>query len=384
MPVVITRPPRPAGTSPRRARRAAGLVLGGLLAVTLAACSLPGAIGAGAGPGAADTTPLAELDVLDDPRSFVGESTAVLADSAIDPVAQAPRPALPATVTDIQGTEVTVTDTSRILALDLYGSTSRIVFELGLGENVVGRDLSSGFAEIADEPLVTTNGHELNGEAILELAPTVIITDTTLGPWDVILQMRDAGIPVVVVDSHRNMDNVGTLIQQVADALGVPEEGTALAERTQTEIDTKLAEIARLVPQDPADRLRIVFLYVRGQAGVYYMFGSGSGADSLVTALGGVDVATEIGWDGMRPVNDEGLVSTQPDLILMMTKGLESVDGVDGLLEQLPAIAQTPAGQHRRIVDMADTEILSYGPNTPGVLDALARAIYAPAPQDAP
>ena len=380
MPVASVRPDRPARA--RRARRAAGLAA--LLVAVLAACSLPGALGAGPGGGAAvDTTPLAELDVLDDPKAYTGASTAVLADASVDPVASDPQPALPATVTDAQGTEVTVTDTSRVLALDLYGSTARIVFELGLGEHVVGRDLSSGFAEIADEPLVTTNGHELSGEAILELAPSVIITDTTLGPWDVVLQMRDAGIPVVVVDSHRNLDNVGTLIQQVADALGVPDEGAALAERTQGEIDAKLAEIEQIVPQDPADRLRIVFLYVRGQAGVYYLFGEGSGADSLVEALGGVDVASEIGWDGMRPVNDEGLISTQPDLVLMMTKGLESVDGVDGLLEHLPAIAQTPAGEHRRVVDMADTEILSYGPRTAGVLDALARAIYAPAPQDA-
>jgi iron complex transport system substrate-binding protein len=380
MPVVPPRPPRPAAS--RRTCRGAAAALGVLLAAALAACSLPGATGAGGGAAVVDTTPLAELDALEDPRAYTGESTAVLADTAIEPVADAPQPTLPATVTDVQGTEVTVTDTSRILALDLYGSTARIVFELGLGENVVGRDLSSTFAEVADEPLVTTNGHELSGEAILELAPTVIITDTTLGPWDVVLQMRDAGIPVVVVDSHRDLDNVGTLIQQVAGALGVPTAGAVLAERTQAEIDVKLTEIAAMVPPDPAARLRIVFLYVRGQAGVYYMFGSGSGADSLVTALGGIDVATEIGWDGMRPVNDEGLVAAQPDLILMMTKGLESVDGVDGLLEQLPAIAQTPAGQHRRIVDMADAHILGYGPSTPGVLDALARAIYAPAPQD--
>jgi iron complex transport system substrate-binding protein len=365
------------------ARRAAVAALATLLVAALAACSLPGASGRGAAPAAVDTTPLAELDVLEDPRSHTGASTAVLAESAIDPVADAPHPTLPATVTDMQGTEVTVTDTSRVLALDLYGSTARIVFELGLGESVVGRDLSSGFAEIADEPLVTTNGHELNGEAILELAPTVIITDTTLGPWDVVLQMRDAGIPVVVVDSHRSMDDVGTLVQQVADALGVPEQGALLAERTQDEIDAKLAEIHGILPPDRDARPRVVFLYVRGQAGVYYMFGEGSGADSLITALGGVDVATEIGWVGMRPVTDEGLVAAQPDLILMMTKGLESVGGVDGLLEHLPAVAQTPAGQHRRIVDMADTEVLSYGPSTPGVLDALARAIYAPAPEDA-
>ncbi|MDZ4045258.1 MAG: hemin receptor, partial [Rhodoglobus sp.] len=67
-----------------------------------------------------------------------------------------------------------------------------------------------------------------------------------------------------------------------------------------------------------------------------------------------------------------------PDLILVMTEGLASVDGVDGLLASKPAIALTNAGQHRRFVDMADGDILSFGPRTAAVLDALARAIYAP------
>jgi iron complex transport system substrate-binding protein len=117
---------------------------------------------------------------------------------------------------------------------------------------------------------------------------------------------------------------------------------------------------------------------VRGLAGVYYLFGQGSGADSLIQALGGVDVAAEIGWEGMRPVTDEGLIAAAPDIIIMMSGGLDSVGGVDGLLERLPAVALTPAGRHRRIVDMDDRDILSFGPITAGVLDALARAVYAP------
>jgi iron complex transport system substrate-binding protein len=48
------------------------------------------------------------------------------------------------------------------------------------------------------------------------------------------------------------------------------------------------------------------------------------------------------------------------------------------LFERVPAVAQTPAGQHRRIVDMADIDILSFGPTTADVIDALARALYAP------
>ena len=76
-----------------------------------------------------------------------------------------------------------------------------------------------------------------------------------------------------------------------------------------------------------------MFLYVRGQSGVYYLFGDESGADSLIDALGGIDVAGEIGWKGMRPITDEALVDADPDLLIMMTKGLESVDGVDGLVD---------------------------------------------------
>jgi iron complex transport system substrate-binding protein len=243
---------------------------------------------------------------------------------------------------------------------------------------VVGRDISTQFAEAKGLPLVTRNGHDLDAEAILALHPTVIITDTSLGPWDAILQVRDAGVPVVVTDSKRTLDNVGSITRQVADALGVPAAGRTLAQRTQQQIDAVRAQIAKIAPTTDGAKLRMIFLYVRGQAGVYYLFGEGSGADSLIDALGGYDVAREIGWDGMKPVTDEGIVDAQPDLVLMMTDGLSSVGGVDGLLQHLPALAQTPAGQHHRFVDMADSQILGFGPETAAVLNALGVAIYAP------
>jgi iron complex transport system substrate-binding protein len=351
-----------------------------VLAVALTGCS------AGASPSAsgeascaASTTPLAELAVDDAPRDVVGESTACLVDTAIGPVADDVVSQLPVTVTDNQGTEVTITDTSRILALDLYGSLAATVFGLGLGDNVVGRDTSTGFEQAADLPLVTQNGHELNGEAILALEPTVILTDSSIGPWDVVLQMREAGIPVVVMTPTRSLENTGDIVTAVAEALGVPAEGRMLTERLADETGRIVADIAAIAPTEPGEKLRMMFLYVRGNAGIYYIFGTGSGTDSLITSLGGIDVATEIGWQGMRPMTAEAMVDASPDLILMMTKGLESVDGVDGLLERIPAIAETPAGQHRRVVDMSDTEVLSFGPRRPAVLDALARAIYAPA-----
>ncbi|WP_292705494.1 hemin ABC transporter substrate-binding protein [Microbacterium sp. SCN 71-17] len=350
-------------------------------ALALALTAVLGLTGCTTAPGhggaVATTPPLAEVTPLADPLSWEGPSTAVAAASAVVPVTDGAQ-VLPATLADAQGTTVTVTDTTRILALDVYGSLSRIVFELGLGDRVVARDVSTDFPEAAHLPVVTQNGHDLNAEAILDAAPTVILTDTSLGPWDTILQMRDAGIPVVVVDSRRSLEGIGALIDQVGTALGVPERAAALAARTTAAVDAKIAQIAEIAPADPARKLRMMFLYVRGQSGVYYLFGEESGADSLIEALGGVDVAGEIGWSGMRPITDEALVDANPDLLLMMTKGLESVGGVDGLVEHLPAVAQTDAGRHRRVVDMYDTTVLSFGPATADVLDALAVAVYAP------
>lgn len=371
---------RTSSRSPQRSAVLRGAVVAWVVAWALSACGLEGIGGDHGGDGNPDGTvapPISEVEPLADVRDWDGGVSAVLPEVEVDPVAD-PTPELPVTVTDTQGTEVTITDVSRVLALDVYGTLSRTVFELGLGEQLVGRDVSTQFPDAEGLPLVTQNGHDLNAEAILELDPTLIITDTSLGPWDVMLQMRDSDIPVVVVDSHRGLDNLTSLTEQVAAALGVPEAGAALAERVESEVAAVAEDIATVAPSSENERLRTVFLYVRGASGIYYMFGEGSGADGLIEAIGGYDVSSEIGWAGMRPVTDEGLIAAQPELVLMMSAGLESAGGIDGLLERLPALAATPAGENQRFVDMADAQILGYGPLTADVLNALAVAVYAP------
>ena len=59
----------------------------------------------------------------------------------------------------------------------------------------------------------------------------------------------------------------------------------------------------------------------------------------------------------------EELIKLNPDVILLMTKGLASVGGIAGLT-QLPGIAQTVAGQHKRVVTVDDSLLLSFGPRT--------------------
>lgn len=366
--------------------RATGRLASGIAllaaAVILSGCAAASADAADADCPDADR-PLASLTLVGDPRATTGPSTACLASHAIEAVAADEAPELPATVTDAEGREVEITDVSRILPVDISGTIAATVFGLGLGDAVVGRDSSTSFDGTDDLPVVTKSGHTLNAEAILELAPTVMLTDTSIGPKEVRQQLRDAGIAVVVVSSERRADTVSELVGEIAAALGVPDRGDDLSARLDADVAGAVAEVGAIAPAAASDRPRMLFLYVRGSANVYYIFGRDSGADSLIEAVGGVDVASEIGWEGMKPMTAEALAAAQPDVLVMMTDGLASVGGVDGLLERIPALQQTPAGAHRRVVDMADAEILSFGPRTADVIRALARAVYAPAPTPA-
>jgi iron complex transport system substrate-binding protein len=374
---ISTRRYRPMSPTVRRAvvvAVIAALALGGCSAVAEPAPT-PSA------PSLDQLVPLRDLDTLATPRDYVGPSTALLAAIPVASTEGRPAQSLPATVTshDLTGDiPVEVTSTERVIALDIAGSIGATVYGLGFGATVVGRDISTTFAEAADVPVVTSGAHTISSEAILALRPDLIITDGTVGPIDVLLQLRDAGITIVFVDTVPSLDGVSALARDVASVFGAPAAGEQLATRLGAEIDTTLADIQAIAPTATGDRLRMLFLYLRGSSGIYYLFGEESGADVLITALGGIDVAGEIGLNGMRPMTDEALVAANPDLILVMSDGLASVGGVDGLLASKPAIALTRAGQNKRFVDMADGEILSFGPRTAGVLDALARAIYAP------
>jgi len=296
-------------------------------------------------------------------------ATAAVPDDGIRPVTPT-QPQLPVTVESCDGAVVEVTDTSRILAVDLYGTLAEIVFSLGLGDNVVGRDTSTGFPEAAHLPLVTPGAHDLNAEAILALDPTVVLTDATIGPTEVQLQLRDAGIPVIFFDDVRSLDTIPTHIRAVAGALGVPDAGEELVDRTFSEIRGAL-DGAPAGGEAPT----IAFLYLRGGM-VQMLGGPGSGADSLIRAIGARDAGTEAGLD--RPftqISAETMISVQPDVVLLMSAGLESVGGPEGLLG-VPGLAQTEAVQEGRVVDMDDTVLLSFGPRTGEVVEALAGAVY--------
>lgn len=369
--------------APGIARRGRSTILVALVAsaaLLLSGCQLAAPTSGSEVEETVQLTPLDELTPIADPTSYEGPSTALIGGPSLPPIADAPEQQLPTTVIshDREGDiEVTVEDASRLLALSLTGTLAELVDAYGLAGSLVGRDISTKVRGHEDLPVVTKDGHSVDIEGVMALSPTLILTDGSLGT-EMVALFRDAGVPVVMVSRAQDPESTYELAREVASALGVAPLADALIEQLQQAIAEKEAQIQALLPEDPALRPRIAFLYVRGSAGIYYLFGEGSGIDSMIDSLGAIDVAEEIGWVGEKPLTNEALVALNPDIILVMTKGLESAGGVDGLIEAQPSIALTTAGKNRRIVDVEDTLIFAGGTRIPDVLDGLARAIYAP------
>jgi heme transport system substrate-binding protein len=287
-------------------------------------------------------------------------------------------PELPVTVTGADGDEVTVTDASRIIPAN--GDIAEVVFALGLGDSVVATDVSATYPPEADALPEVGYQRTLLAEPMLGLDPSVIVANPNAGPPEVLDQMRDAGVPVVVVDYPHDLAGPAAKIRLVSAALGVPARGEALARRVTAAIDAARDEATRRVEAAGGDRLRAAFLYLRGQ-NVQQMGGRGSGADALIEAAGAADVGTEMGIDEFGPLTDEALIEAAPDVLVVTTTGLESVGGVDGLVE-MPAVAGTPAGRDRRVVAIDDQLLLGLGPRTGDALAQLVDGLHPDHPND--
>lgn len=289
----------------------------------------------------------------------------------VEPLKDVAAPRLPVTVPSADGKRVTVRAADRIVPLS--GSLSEIVFTLGLGDRVVARDITATFTQAEKLPVVT-RGHDVSAESVLSLKPDLVLAETTTGPAEAVRQIRDAGVPVLVVDPAKGLADVGPRIQAVAGALGVPAAGERLTERSEQ----RIAAVRKAIPHH-ADTPRVAFLYLRGSASVYLIGGRDSGATSLLEAAGAVDAGADAGLSkDFTPITTEALAKAAPDAILVMTKGLESVGGIDGLA-RIPGVAQTPAGMDRRVVAIEDGVLLNYGPRTDQVLRSLVDQLYGDA-----
>lgn len=272
----------------------------------------------------------------------------------------------PVTVTDAEGSEVTIEDASRVATLG--GVATEIAYALGAQDQVIAVDDSSFHPPeaLAEKPSVGYHRF-LAAEPVLAAGPTLILGDDESGPPDVLAQLRDAGVTILLLPDPTSVEQSTALIGSIGLALG----REAAAAEVIGQLEADLAAANELVAG--AEEAPRVLFYFRPPGSPSLIAGSETAAGAMIELAGGENVYP--GVDGYFPMTPEGIVEIAPDVILTTDQSLREVGGLEGLLAE-PGIAETPAAANERIVSMEDLYLLGFGPRTGQAVADLARLIH--------
>ena len=233
------------------------------------------------------------------------------------------------------------------------GPVTEIIYALGAGADVVGVDTSSVFPDAALTLPKVGYQRSLAAEGILSLRPTMIIASADAGPPAVLEQLRSAGVRVEIVSADPTVEAGKERIRAVAKLLARDGEPLVGA------LERDLARAQALVEKG-SSRPKVLAIYARGAA-TAHVLGKGTAGEYIVALAGGENVGNV--FEGSKPMTAEAVVQAAPDFVLIPSRGLESVGGVDGLAK-MPGISETPAGRAKRFVTMDDLLMLGFGPRT--------------------
>jgi iron complex transport system substrate-binding protein len=331
-----------------RAGRSAGrspLPFLAALAILIAAC----------GP-AASTRPSTPPDAT---GSLLPAATATPAASA----SATPAPAFPQALTDDEGTRLELAaEPQRIVSLT--PATTEILFAVGGGDRVVGKveDIANVPAEAADIPIVGTfSGVDV--EKIVGLDADLVIAGGSGGtPPDAIKQLRDLGIPVLVVYAS-NVEGALHDITLTGAAVGESDAAADLVASMRAGFDQVSAATAGVT------KPRV--FYETGDQPSIYGIADDSVYAEMIGLAGGIPITTGSATSWEMPI--EKLVEADPELIILG----DSAYGVTAeAVAKRPGWAAISAVKNGAIKGIDDIVVTRPGPRLVDGLRLLVAAIH--------
>lgn len=248
------------------------------------------------------------------------------------------------------------------------GSVTEIVYALGQQERLLAVDSTSLYpSETAALPNVGYM-RQLSAEPILALGPALVLAIEDAGPVAALDQLRDAGVPVVMVPEPHTPEGVLAKIDTVAAALGATAEGERLHARVAAELQA-VEQAFEGVQQRP----RVLFLLAISKGRTAVAAGRNTSAAGIIALAGGTNAID--GFEGYKPLSPEAAIAAAPEVLLVPSRSLDLLGGMAGLLS-IPEISLTPAAREGRVVVMDSLLLLGFGPRTAEAAAALGRQLH--------
>lgn len=250
--------------------------------------------------------------------------------------------------------------------ISLMPSNTEILYELGLGNNIVGVSTVDDYPqEVKDKQQF--DAMKLNKESLLKAKPDLILAHesqkSTNG--DILNTLKDSGVKIVYVKDAQSITEMYSTFKQIGQVTGKENEANALIKETKQNIK----EVKASVPKD-AKRQK-VFMEVSSEPEIFTS-GNNTFFDDMLSELNATNSFSNL--EGWQKVSKEAIIKKNPD-IMISTMGI-SKDEYQKILNNRGGFSDIKAVQQNHVEAVNGDKISRPGPRIDDGLKALKEAIY--------
>lgn len=275
-------------------------------------------------------------------------------------------------VTDEWGNIVSMTledDYNRTVVLDgiadrivsVAPTTTELLFAVGAGDHVVGRDDYSDYpAEALDLPSV--GSFTLNIEAIIGLEPDLVVC-SDLVPQQQLSLITNQSIPYFLF-AARTMEDIYKDVRLAGLITGHVQEADELAESLEERVEA----VKAITLADGVSKPKVYIEYYP-----LWTYGPGSFGDDLIALAGAENIAHEA--DSEYPeLTSEFIIAADPDIIIYTVGVMTTTNATE--ISSREGWDQITAVEEDAIYSIDDNIMSRYGPRIVDGLEQLAQMIH--------
>jgi iron complex transport system substrate-binding protein len=251
--------------------------------------------------------------------------------------------------------------------VSLAPSNTEILFAVGAGDQVIGRDEFSDYPDQANTlPSVGGGFGDYNLEAIVDLEPDLVLAAEINTPEQV-KALEDLGLTVFLLPNPTSLEEMYGNLLTVAKLTGHESETEELVE----ELRDRVSQVEMGI-ESAEDQPTTFYELDATDPSAPWTAGSGTFINTLITMAGGVNIASDIEGQYLQ-ISVEELLVRDPQVILLG----DSAYGVTAeSLSERPGWNNISAIVNSRVYAFDDNLVSRPGPRLVDGLEELARLLH--------
>lgn len=251
--------------------------------------------------------------------------------------------------------------------ISLIPSNTEILYELGLGDHVVGVSTVDDYPKEVRHK-TQFDAMKLNKEALIKAQPDLILTHESqkASQEKVLKSLENSGIKVVYVKDAQSLNEMYQSFEQIGQATNKEKEAQTLVKETKANVE-KVVNKAKSRKAQPK-----VFIEIASEPEIYTV-GKQTFMNDMLTKLKAKNVFDD--HKGWPTVSKEDIIKKNPDVMLTIS-GISTKE-YQSLVQQRSGFEDLNAVKKQRVEALNDDLLSRPGPRIDEAMKKLSDAIDA-------